>query len=96
MRNLWRSSGIVGLAVLACTAVALPAQAPAVGPKQYFTGVINGTNGKTTVTALATAMLVGSGIAASAVGNIGEAFITATDPGAAVKSFALVPSGQRA
>jgi UDP-N-acetylmuramoylalanine--D-glutamate ligase len=40
---------------------------------------ITGTNGKTTVTALATAMLVESGIAASAVGNIGEAFITVAD-----------------
>jgi hypothetical protein len=47
VRNLWRSSGIVGLAVLACTAVALPAQAHAVGPKQYFTGVINGHDGNT-------------------------------------------------
>jgi indole-3-glycerol phosphate synthase len=27
---------------------------------------------------------------------VGEAFITAPDPAAAVKSFALVPSGQRA
>jgi UDP-N-acetylmuramoylalanine--D-glutamate ligase len=40
---------------------------------------ITGTNGKTTVTALATAMLVESGVAARAVGNIGDAFITVAD-----------------
>jgi hypothetical protein len=48
VRNLWRSSGVLGLAVLACAAVALPAQAGTVGPKQHFVGVINGHDGNTT------------------------------------------------
>jgi hypothetical protein len=48
VRKLWRSSGIVSLTLVACTAMALPAQAHAVGPKQYFTGVINGQDGNTT------------------------------------------------
>jgi len=51
MRTLWRSSGILGLAIAAATAVGLqaaPAQAHSVGPKQYFTGVINGKDGNTT------------------------------------------------
>ena len=46
-----RSLGMVGLAVAAVTAVGLPAgpaQASRVGPKQYFTGVINGVDGNTT------------------------------------------------
>jgi hypothetical protein len=48
VRNLRRSSGILGLTVLAFATVALPAQAGTVGPKQYFTGVINGKDGNTT------------------------------------------------
>ena len=48
MRNLWRSSAILGLAVVAFAAVGLPAQAGTVGPKQFFTGVINGKDGNTT------------------------------------------------
>lgn len=51
MRSLRRSSGILGLAVAAVAAAGLqagPAQAGAVGPKQYFTGVINGKDGNTT------------------------------------------------
>jgi hypothetical protein len=47
MRNLWRSSGILGLTVVACAAIGLPAQAGTVGPKQFFTGVINGHDGNT-------------------------------------------------
>jgi hypothetical protein len=46
-----RSSGMLGLAVAAVIAVVLqagPAQAGPVGPKQYFTGVINGKPGNTT------------------------------------------------
>lgn len=48
MRTLRRSSGILGVAVVAATATGLragPAQAHPVGPKQYFTGVINGKDG---------------------------------------------------
>src|SRR5215472_461674 len=51
MRTLRRSSGILGVAVVAA-AVAMqagPAQAHPVGPKQYFTGVINGKDGNTTI-----------------------------------------------
>jgi hypothetical protein len=49
MRNLWRSSGVLGLTAVACAALGLPsAQAGTVGPKQYFTGVINGKDGNTT------------------------------------------------
>jgi len=51
MVSLRRSSGMLGLAAVAVTAVGLqagPAQAGAVGPKQYFTGVINGKDGNTT------------------------------------------------
>src|SRR5580692_3844333 len=50
MLSLRRSSGMLGLAALAVIAVGLqaaPAQAGSVGPKQYFTGVINGKAGKT-------------------------------------------------
>jgi hypothetical protein len=39
---------MIGLAVLACAAVALPAQAGTVGPRQHFIGVINGQDGNTT------------------------------------------------
>ena len=49
--SLRRSSGMLGLAALAVIAVGLqaaPAQAGSVGPKQYFTGVINGKAGNTT------------------------------------------------
>lgn len=54
MRNLRRSSLILGLTVAACAATGLPAvasqaQAGTVGPRQYFTGVINGKDGNTTV-----------------------------------------------
>jgi hypothetical protein len=52
MLSLRRSSGMLGLAVAAITAVGLqaaPALASHVGPKQYFTGVINGKAGNTTV-----------------------------------------------
>ncbi|HEY5357563.1 MAG TPA: hypothetical protein VIJ82_07710 [Streptosporangiaceae bacterium] len=49
VRNLRRSSGILRLTVLAFGAAALPAQAGTVGPKQYFTGVINGEDGNTTI-----------------------------------------------
>lgn len=51
MVSLRRSSGMLGLAAVAVIAVGLqagPAQAGSVGPKQYFTGVINGTDGNTT------------------------------------------------
>jgi hypothetical protein len=52
MVRLTRSSGLVGLAVAAVTAGLLQAgsaQAASVGPKQYFTGVINGKDGNTTI-----------------------------------------------
>ena len=54
MRNLRRSSLMLGLTVVACAATGLPAlasqaQAGTVGPKQYFTGVINGKDGNTTI-----------------------------------------------
>lgn len=52
MLSLRRSSGMLGLAVAAAVAVALqagPAQAGPVAPKQYFTGVINGKAGNTTI-----------------------------------------------
>jgi hypothetical protein len=49
MRNLWRSSAILGLTVVAFAAAGLPAQAGTVGPKQYFTGVINGKDGNTVI-----------------------------------------------
>jgi hypothetical protein len=50
MRTLWRSSGILGVAVVAIVAMqAGPAQAHPVGPKQYFTGVINGRDGNTII-----------------------------------------------
>jgi len=51
MVSLRRSSGMLGLAAVAVIAVGLqagPAQAGSVGPKQYFTGVINGKDGNTT------------------------------------------------
>jgi hypothetical protein len=51
MFSLRRSSGMLGLAAVAVIAVGLqagPAQAGSVGPKQYFTGVINGKDGNTT------------------------------------------------
>jgi hypothetical protein len=46
-----RASGMLGLAVAAVAVVlqAGPAQAGPVGPKQYFTGVINGKPGNTTI-----------------------------------------------
>ena len=51
MISLRRSPGMLGLAAVAVIAVGLqagPAQAGSVGPKQYFTGVINGKDGNTT------------------------------------------------
>lgn len=39
---------MIGLAILACAAVALPARAGTVGPRQHFIGVINGHDGNTT------------------------------------------------
>jgi hypothetical protein len=50
MRNLWRATGIFLLVLAATAAAALPAGAAGkgkVGPEQYFTGVINGTDGNT-------------------------------------------------
>lgn len=51
MRTLRRTSGILGVAaaVIAVGLQAGPAQAHPVGPKQYFTGVINGKDGNTTI-----------------------------------------------
>ena len=52
MLNLRRSSALLSLAVAAVTAVGLqagPALASPVGHKQYFTGVINGKDGNTTI-----------------------------------------------
>src|SRR5579863_4074910 len=52
MLSLRRSSGMLGLAVAAVAVAGLqaaPALASHVGPKQYFTGVINGKAGNTTV-----------------------------------------------
>jgi UDP-N-acetylmuramoylalanine--D-glutamate ligase len=57
---------------------------------------ITGTNGKTTVTALATSMLVESGVAAKAVGNIGDAFITVADDPAVEMAVCEVSSFQLA
>jgi len=53
VRNVRRSTALLGLTMAACAAAVLPALAsgPAlagpVGPKQYFTGVINGKDGNT-------------------------------------------------
>jgi hypothetical protein len=47
MRNLWRSAAVIGATLVTCAAAVLPAQAGPVGPKQYFTGVINGKDGNT-------------------------------------------------
>jgi hypothetical protein len=48
MRNLYRATGAVVLAVLAIGALAAPASATGkVASEQYFTGVINGTDGNT-------------------------------------------------
>jgi hypothetical protein len=47
VRNLWRSSVLLGLTVVALAAAGLPAQAGPVGPNQFFTGVINGKDGNT-------------------------------------------------
>lgn len=50
MRSFKRIGSVLGLLVLAGSAMALPAGASArVGPNQYFTGVINGHNGNTAV-----------------------------------------------
>jgi UDP-N-acetylmuramoylalanine--D-glutamate ligase len=57
---------------------------------------ITGTNGKTTVTALTTSMLVESGMAARSVGNIGDAFITVVDDPAVELAVCEVSSFQLA
>ncbi len=57
---------------------------------------ITGTNGKTTVTALVTSMLLESAIAAKAVGTIGEAFITVADDPAVEMAVCEVSSFQLA
>src|ERR1700719_1497387 len=44
VRNLRRSSVVLGLTVLACGSMSLPAMAHAGGPMQFFTGGINGTD----------------------------------------------------
>jgi hypothetical protein len=50
MSNLRKATAVLGLSVLAWAAVALPAGAvSSVGSGQYFTGVINGRDGNTTV-----------------------------------------------
>ena len=50
MRIVRRVGALVGLVILAGSAMALPAgAADKVGPDQYFTGVINGHDGNTTV-----------------------------------------------
>jgi len=49
MGSLRQATGAMGLVILATAAAALPAGATGgVGPKQYFTGVINGKAGNTT------------------------------------------------
>lgn len=48
MRTVCRATLLLGLILVATTAVVSPAGAAGkVGPKQYFTGVINGTDGNT-------------------------------------------------
>jgi hypothetical protein len=54
MRNLGRATAVLGLVLAATLALAGPAGAAGaagaagkVGPSQYFTGVVNGTNGNT-------------------------------------------------
>ena len=62
MPNLRRSSALLSLTVAAVTAVGLqagPALAGPVGPKQYFTGVINGKDGNTTIPITITMACVG-------------------------------------
>jgi len=50
MRSLRRGAALLGLVILATAAGALPASAAgSVGPKQYFTGVINGHDGNTAI-----------------------------------------------
>jgi hypothetical protein len=50
MRIARRSAGVLGLVLLVGTVLALPAGAAStIGPKQYFTGVINGHDGNTVV-----------------------------------------------
>ncbi len=49
MRSVCRTTVVLGIVLVAMSAMALPAVATGkVGPKQYFTGVINGTDGNTT------------------------------------------------
>jgi len=50
MRNLCRATLVAGLVLVASSVMALPASAAGakVGPKQSFTGVINGIDGNTT------------------------------------------------
>ncbi len=57
---------------------------------------VTGTNGKTTVTDLVTAMLVGSGVRAEASGNIGRPLIATVTAGEAAVAVAEVSSFQLA
>ena len=84
MLSLRRSSGMLGLAVAAVLAVGLqagPAQASRVGPKQYFTGVINGKAGNTTIP-------IPIKIACSATGTTGHPL-----PGQTLAVHQLFPPG---
>ena len=50
MRSLGRAVGVLGVAVLTWAALSTPAgEAGVEGPKQFFTGVINGKDGNTTI-----------------------------------------------
>lgn len=50
MRSLGRTLGAFGIAALTWAALSTPASATSgVGPKQFFTGVINGKDGNTTI-----------------------------------------------
>jgi hypothetical protein len=50
VRIFWRVAGVLGVVVLALSSAALPASAAGtVGPKQYFTGLINGKNGNSAI-----------------------------------------------
>ena len=57
---------------------------------------VTGTNGKTTVTALVTAMLAASGVRAEASGNIGQPLISTVTAGSADLAVAEVSSFQLA
>ena len=84
MLSLRRSSGMLGLAVAAVVAVGFqagPAQASRVAPKQYFTGVINGKAGNTTIP-------IPIKIACSAAGTTGHPL-----PGQTLAVHQLFPPG---